>query len=210
MSKIKLPVRTPRIDMTPMVDLFFLLLTFFMLTTSFKPVEAVQVDTPSSISDKITPEKNVMTIYIGKDGRVYFNIDNGKDTSKHVRRKLLADIGKQYSMVFTEKQLQQFEKLASFGMPMKNIPAWLDAEDNKAREAMQVGIPMDSTDNQLAMWIHFARLSNPYAEAAIKGDADADYKVAKKVFDILQDKKINKFNLTTTLDKVEVKLSDIQ
>ena len=57
MSKLKLPKRSPSIDMTPMVDLFFLLLTFFMLTTSFKPTEAVQVDTPNSISEQITPEK---------------------------------------------------------------------------------------------------------------------------------------------------------
>jgi hypothetical protein len=151
-----------------------------------------------------------MTIFIGKNGRVFFNIDNGKDTSKHVRRRLLEDLSKQYSMVFSKEQLDQFEKLASFGMPIKDLPAWIDAKDNQEREKLQTGIPMDSTDNQLAMWIHFARLANPIAEAAIKGDFDADYKVVKKVFDILQDKKINKFNLTTTLEKVEVKLSDIK
>ena len=51
MSKIKLAAHQPHIDMTPMVDLFMLLLTFFMLTTSFKPSEAVQVDTPNSVSE---------------------------------------------------------------------------------------------------------------------------------------------------------------
>ena len=53
MSKIKLPSKPPKIDMTPMVDLFMLLLTFFMLTASFIPQEAVQVDTPNSISEKL-------------------------------------------------------------------------------------------------------------------------------------------------------------
>jgi biopolymer transport protein ExbD len=55
------------------------------------------------------------------------------------------------------------------------------------------------------MWIRFARQLNPIADAAVKGDAGADYKVAKKVFDILQANNINRFNLTTTLEKVEVK-----
>jgi biopolymer transport protein ExbD len=210
MSKIKMPVRSPRMDMTPMVDLFSLLLTFFMLTTSFRPQEAAQVDTPSSISEKITPDVNVVTIFISKDNKIFFNIDNGKDSTLHVRKKLLADMGTQYNIKFTEEQLQKFDKLPSFGMPIKNVAAWLDEKDSKLRDAMQIGIPMDSTDNQLAMWMLFARKANPNAEAAVKGDMQADYKVAKKVFDILQDVKINKFNLTTNLEKVEVSLKDVK
>ena len=60
------------------------------------------------------------------------------------------------------------------------------------------------------MWVHFARLTTPAAEAAIKGDFTSDYKVVKKVMDILQEKKINKFDLTTNLEKVEVKASEIK
>ena len=40
MPKIKPPVRTPHIDMTPMVDLFSVLLIFLLLTASFRPQEA--------------------------------------------------------------------------------------------------------------------------------------------------------------------------
>ena len=100
MAKIKLPSKPPRIDMTPMVDLFFLLLTFFMLTTSFRPQEAVQVDTPKSISEKVSPDKNLMTIGISKDNRVFFNIDNGKDSTQHIRKKLIEAIGKYYGIKF--------------------------------------------------------------------------------------------------------------
>jgi biopolymer transport protein ExbD len=210
MSKIKMPARSPKMDMTPMVDMFCLLLTFFMLTTSFRPQEAAQVDTPSSISEKITPDNNVMTIYISKDNKIFFNIDNGKDSTVHVRKKLLADMGTQYNIKFTEEQLQKFDKLPSFGMPIKDVAAWLDEKDSKLRDKMQIGIPMDSTDNQLAMWMLFARKVNPNAEAAVKGDMQADYKVAKKVFDILQDVKINKFNLTTNLEQVQVSLKDVK
>jgi biopolymer transport protein ExbD len=67
---------------------------------------------------------------------------------------------------------------------------------------------MDSTDNQLALWILFARKANPDAEAVIKGDQEADFKVVKKIMDIVQAAKINKFNLITNLEKVEVKLEN--
>lgn len=200
MGKIKLPAKTPSIDMTPMVDLFFLLLTFFMLTTSFRPQEAVMVDTPSSISEKKTPEEKVITLLISKEGKIFFNVD-GKDT----RSKIIEDMSKRYNINLTKNQIDFFSKLASFGMPMKDIPVWLSAKDSKERDAMQTGMPMDSLDNQLAFWIHYTRLASPQAEVAIKADGATDFKVVKKVMDLLQEKKVNKFNLVTNLEKVEVK-----
>jgi Biopolymer transport protein len=209
MAKIKLPVRSPRIDMTPMVDLFALLLTFFMLTTTFRPQEPVNVDTPSSISDKLNPTSNVMTLLISKDDKVYFNLDNGKDSSKHIRIEVLENVGKQYKLKFTPEQLSKFEKMASFGMPITKMGDWIDTKDEKVRHELEKnGIPMDSSDNQLAMWILFARKANPDAEAVIKGDGESDFKVVKKIMDIVQAAKINRFNLITNLEKVEVKLEN--
>jgi biopolymer transport protein ExbD len=214
MPKLKMPKSSPRIDMTPMVDLFSLLLTFFMLTTSFRPQEAAIIDTPSSISEKQAPEKNVMTFLISKEGKVFFNIDNGPDSTSHFRSRLLEEMGKKYSVNFTKKQVEKFEKLTSFGMPIKVVPKWIDCEDQTSRDKLQKelvnlkmdGIPYDSTDCQLAYWIFCARTISPYIDVQIKGDMETSYKDVKKILDILQDKQVNKFNLTTNLEKVEVKL----
>ena len=194
--------------MTPMVDLFALLLTFFMLTTSFRPQEAAIIDTPNSISEKLAPSTNVITILVGKDNKVYLNFDNGTDTSILIRKEVLKKMAEQYHLTFTEKEMKTFATWSSFGMPAAQLKSWLNTGDSKEREKFQTGIPMDSTDNQLNLWVRFIRLQNPNAEVAIKGDAVADFKTVKHVMDILQENQVNKFNLTTNLMKVEAKLEE--
>lgn len=209
MGKIKIQKNPPRIDMTPMVDLFFLLLVFFILTATFRQSDVVQVDTPNSVSNTISPEQHIMTITVSKDNMVFFNVDNGIDTSEHLRGNVLRAMAYQYQMKFTPQEVQKFEGLGAFSLPMSKMKDFINAKNNEERDAMHNGIPMDSTDNQLLYWIRFARNYNSKLDVALKGDRDADYTQVKKVIDILQDNNINKFNLTTNLEDVDVEMENL-
>ena len=73
MGRAKLPRKSTNIDMTAMCDVAFLLFSFFILATKFKPPEALSVITPSSVSTKIAPEKNVVLVTIDNEGKVYLS-----------------------------------------------------------------------------------------------------------------------------------------
>ncbi len=62
------------IDMTPMVDVAFLLLIFFMVTTVFRRPLAMEVNMPKP-GDKVeVKESNVMTLLVGEDGSMVYDI----------------------------------------------------------------------------------------------------------------------------------------
>ncbi len=211
MPKIKLPTKSPHIDMTPMVDLFSVVLTFLMLTTTMRQQEPAPVDTPYSISEKPTPDFNTLTLLLSTDDRVFLNLDNGPDTLLKFRPKVLEQMGKRYGIEFTEEELRKFEKYpSSMGVPIMKMKEFLAAKDNNEMSVFQTGIPIDSTDNQLAMWILYTRQENPNVQACIKGDSKTGFPIVKKVLDILQDYQVNRFNLITSLEAAKINLEEIQ
>ena len=211
MPKIKLPTKSPHIDMTPMVDTFCVVLTFLMLTTTMRQPEPAPVDTPYSISEKPTPDFNTMTLLLSKDDKVFLNFDNGPDTLLKFRPKILTEMGKRYNIEFTETELRQFEKYpSSMGVPILKMKDFLAAKDSKEKSVFQTGIPIDSTDNQLALWILFTRQVNPNVQACIKGDSKTGFPIVKKVLDILQEKNVNRFNLITSLETAKINIEEIQ
>ncbi len=211
MPKIKLPHRSPHIDMTPMVDTFCVVLTFLLLTSTMRQPEPANVDTPFSISEITTPDFNTMTFLLSSDGKVFMNFDNGPDTLLKYRPKILAEMGKRYGIEFTEVELRKFEKQkSSMGVPIMQMKEWLSTNDNNLKKSLQTGIPLDSVDNQLASWILYARQVNPNIQACIKGDTKTGFETVEKLLDILQDKNVNRFSLITSLETAKINLEEIQ
>ncbi|SIT95047.1 ExbD/TolR family protein [Pontibacter indicus] len=195
MPKVKVKRTAPSLDMTPMVDLFFLLVTFFMLTATARPDEAVIVDTPSSASEIKIPDTNVITITVDKNDRVFFGVDG-----QHTKEVLLDRIAKNYNIGFTEEERKTFSLLSNFGVPINQLKGYLAMESNDRKEVNQPGIPIDSTRNELGDWVLQTRLTNPQVVIAIKGDQDVSYPTVKRVMDILQEKKVDRFNLITDME----------
>lgn len=198
MPKVKIPRKSTSVDMTAMTDVAFLLLTFFMLATKFKPDEPVVVDTPSSVSQILLPESDVILLTIDKDGRVFFGVD-GQQTKEELLKRMSAN----YKVNFTAEQIKEFSLMSTFGVPIAQLPALLSMKSEERLRAPQSGIPSDSLNNELADWIWQTRLINNKVRVAVKGDGELAYPKVKQVIATLQDKKVNRFNLITNMEKPE-------
>ncbi len=207
-----MPKSSPSIDMTPMVDLAFLLVTFFMLAASFRSSEPVQVEIPTSVSDKIIPS-NVIMVTVDKGGRVFFNMTNSE-----ARKELLSNMSGKYKVGFNGKQMEEFGFMESFGCTMKELPGYIDLRGR----ARTMGIPYDSTNNELKDWIYYGNVAalntgkTLFEEAKLKGDnpnandfkpkfilrvdGKTLYVHAQNVIDVFRDLNLNNLNFVTSME----------
>ena len=79
MARPKIARKSTTVDMTAMCDVAFLLLAFFILTAQFKPSEAVNVSTPSSVAAKIAPQKNFIMVSITPDNKLFLSTGDSKE-----------------------------------------------------------------------------------------------------------------------------------
>ncbi len=217
MSKKPSKGGAPALDMTPMVDLAFLLVTFFMLTASFRMAEPVVVDPPSSIGQVDLPDNHIL-VTIDNDGRAFFGISNS--TAKMNALRLMSA---KYKVPFTEQQIVKFSGLPSFGVDIKDLPAYIDAKEEARKNFKgQKGVPLDTItpNNQLKDWIAIGGTEavKMYEEAklkaadaggefkaekpryAIKCDSKTKYIYVKDVIKTFTDLKLYQFNLITSLE----------
>ncbi|MBB4801321.1 biopolymer transport protein ExbD [Flavobacterium nitrogenifigens] len=196
MAKIKMKKKSTSTDMTAMCDVAFLLLTFFILTATAKVPEALPVDMPSSVAQTKLPDSDLAIITVGK-GKVFFDIKG-----REIRKRTLEGIGAKYGINFSEEDKTKFSLMDDFGVPVTGLKQIIDMKAADRTKAEQPGIPLDSLDNQLKEWLLISRratidLDDKELQIAIKGDAKEEYPKIKKIMDILQDQKINSFNLVT-------------
>ncbi|MDP1803435.1 MAG: biopolymer transporter ExbD [Bacteroidota bacterium] len=217
MSKKPSKGGAPALDMTPMVDLAFLLVTFFMLTASFRMSEPVAVDPPSSIGQVSLPDNHIL-VTIDNTGRAFFGISNST-----AKMNALRQMSAKYNVPFTEQQIVKFSGLPSFGVDIKDLPAYIDAnEQARTNFKNQKGVPLDTItpNNQLKDWISIGGTEavKMYEEAklkavdaggefkaekpryAIKCDGKTKYIYVKDVIKTFTDLKLYQFNLITSLE----------
>lgn len=145
MGKVKIKKKETRIDMTAMSDVTVLLLTFFMLTSTFLQKEPVTVITPPSVSEEKVPDQNLVSVLISPKGQLYLSITGSKDStfkSEVARKEILKNAVAEYNQVYnkkielTGKQIEEFSKIGSFGVPMNHLVEWLDAPTIEKRDEM--------------------------------------------------------------------------
>lgn len=200
MPRAKVQRKSTSIDMTAMCDVSFLLLTFFILTATARQPDPLDVTIPSSTYKLKVPDLDMGILSIGK-GKVFYEI-----VGKDIKMATLDKMGDKYGIKFTPEERERFGVVGAFGVPVQSLKQFIMMSgDERTKSGIDTGIPTDSTNNQLAEWVMQSRTAVAELHAApmrisIKGDAKEEYPAVKKVIDILQKQKINKFSLITSAE----------
>ncbi len=211
MPRVKVKRKSTFIDMTAMSDVTVLLLTFFMLTSTFVQKEPVQVETPDSVSEIQIETENVLQILIDEEGKIYMSIDNLDD-----REQLIKDVAEQRGISLTNKEIESFRILPSFGTPFKDLKKFLALQPHDQDKALKgevpgirVGIPCDNADgvesvnNELKVWVKAARaVKGKKMKIAIKAASETPYPTIRNLMTSLQDIRENRYNLITNLKTI--------
>ncbi|MBD5245913.1 MAG: biopolymer transporter ExbD [Barnesiella sp.] len=239
MGKVKIKKKSTLIDMTAMSDVTVLLLTFFMLTSTFLAKEPVTVITPSSVSEIKVPVSNVTSVLVSPEGKVFLSVLGEADleandeswSSEGVRMAALREASKRYEELtgtktnITERDIEKFAKIGSFGVPMAKMHEFLQLDQSKQDEWLgdptrkDAGIPMvdinymegdaPAVTNEFQIWMRAIRdkagndnLTNAMKKGegiAVKADRNTNYETIHGVLDNLQTIKMNRFTVMTAL-----------
>ena len=195
MPKVKAKRQSVSLDMTAMCDVAFLLLTFFMLTAKFKPEEAVTITPPSSISEKpLMTKDGILTVSVGPDGGIYLGTDDAL-----AKKTMLERMANRMGIAITPTMQKNYNASELVGYPAGAMRQILGMTPSEAKAAKLLkGIPCDSANNELFLWVSYAKIANPALKVAIKGDANSNYKVFNQIVGTLQEQNINVFQLITS------------
>jgi biopolymer transport protein ExbD len=188
--------------MTPFVDIAFLILSFFIMATKFKPAEPIEVETPSSVSSAILKEENAILITIGKDSKVYINVNAINDPNREKLSKIIHGINSTQNLGLTETEMENFKYAPIIGVSFKGLKQLLSYTPEQMASVNQPGIPvLDTLNNELVWWVD--QTKKAFADGSskllyfIKGDNDAKYPTVEAVINALRKNEEFKYNLIT-------------
>ena len=200
MGRAKLPRKSTNIDMTAMCDVAFLLLSFFILATKFKPPEALSVVTPSSVSTKTAPEKDVVMVIIDKDGKVYLSVSEANQTEK---KEMIDAINTSKNLNLSDAEKNNFVRIpnAYIGAPFSQLKSYLDKDPASLQNVVKPGIPaVDSTNNEMIDWFKAAAdaFQGKKMNVLVKGDDASKYPSLQGVIIALKKNDLMKFQVVTS------------
>src|SRR3978361_1787880 len=200
MGRAKLPRKSTNIDMTAMCDVAFLLLSFFILATKFKPPEALSVVTPSSVSTKIAPEKDVVMVTIDKEGKVYLSLS---DNNMSEKKDMIESINTSKNLGLSAAEKANFVNIpnAYIGAPFSQLKSYLDKNPADMAHVVKPGIPaVDSTNNEMVDWFKAAvdAFQGKKMNVLVKGDDASKYTSLQGVIIALKKNDLLKFQVVTS------------
>jgi len=186
--------------MTAMCDVAFLLLSFFILATKFKPPEALSVVTPSSVSTKVAPEKDVVLVTIDKDGKVYLSVS---DNNMSEKKDMIDAINTSKNLGLSDAQKNNFVRIpnAYIGASFGQLKSYLDKTPEQLQNVVKPGIPaVDSTNNEMIEWLRVAATAfqGKKMNVVVKGDDASKFPSFQGVIIALKKNDLMKFQVVTS------------
>lgn len=199
MGRAKIKRGSTNVDMTAMCDVAFLLLSFFILTTKFKPSEAIEVSPPSSVANKIAPEKDAFLVSISKDGKVFIQMSDDQ-----MKEDVINDLAATRQVKFSPDDVKYFKAATFVGVPLNQLNQFTRVPLDQIKNFNLTGVPYDSTNNELQAWIASAQdaYKGRTIHWLIKGDNNAKYPAFKSVIDAFKKNEIFKYQLITNPEAI--------
>jgi biopolymer transport protein ExbD len=199
MGRAKIKRGSTNVDMTAMCDVAFLLLSFFILTTKFKPSEAIEVSPPSSVANKVAPERDAFLVSIAKDGKVFIQMSD-----EAMKEDIINELSTTRGLNFSSQDVKYFKASSFVGVPFNQLNQFTRLPIDQIKNFKLTGVPFDSTNNELQAWINAA--VNSYKgrkiNFLIKGDNGAKYPAFKGVIEAFKKNEIFKYQLITNPESV--------
>ena len=202
MPSVKIPRKSTDFDMTPFVDVAFLILSFFMLATKFKPPEPTKITTPKSVSAEKLKEQDALMVTFDSSGKVFFSMSVlNKTKNSGFFKEVIDGVNTAKNLRLTEDEKAKFSMSPMVGVPFAQLKSYLGGA-----KIEPTGIPVDSTNNELAQWLATgADVFRKHAETdkeimpnyMIKGDNAAKFPMFKGVIDAFRQNNLFKFQLVT-------------